>query len=218
MNNNGNIVLNQIINNSFKELIPFYEYSDRYQALITKDNSIFWAPIDLSLNIIVDNKFKETNIYYDNGRLGLGRFPLYNYKVDIAVPKDTLMTAWHVGDGSFGFSMGNGATTGFIPEIIGIGSDETDAGLYFVGIAGNNNSSDIPLILIDGRNTFNQKLTNRPIFGITSGNYNECVVLIDASENLNVKGNVITNDVILDNQSLLELIKDLQQQISKLKV
>ena len=210
-NTNGNIILNQILSDgssfAIKELIPSYIQSDNIQTLVkTPNNSIYWSYIDLSLNIIVNNRLLETDIYYDKGRVGLGRSPLFNYKVDIAVPSNTLMTAFHIGDGSFGFSMGNGTTQGFVPEIIGIGSDENDTGLYFVGIAGNNVSSDIPLIILDGRNTFNRKLTNRPIFGVTSGNYNEYVFLIDAS-----------GDVKLNGVSILKIIADLQTQIDDLK-
>lgn len=211
MDNNGNIILNQIVIDnslfSFKEIIPLYEYSDNPQTLIKyQDGSISWCSIDLSLNLVINNRFKDTDIYYDNGRIGLGRLPLFNYKVDIAVPKNTLMTAFHIGDGSFGFSMGNGTTSGFIPEIIGIGSDENDAGLYLVGIAANDISSNIPLIILDGRNSGGLKLTNRPILGITSGIYNEYSVLINAN-----------GDIILNGISLLETIAYLQRQINGLK-
>lgn len=214
---NGNIVLNQIIVDnsifSFKEFIPIRESNDELQTLvINKDLSIYWTSFDLSTNIIVDNRFKDTSIFYDNGRLGVGRFPLYNYKVDIAVPQNTLMTALHIGDGSFGFSMGNGTNTGFIPEIIGIGKGENDAGLYFVGVAGNNEESNVPLILIDGRNTFGRKLTNRPVFGVTSADYSNYMILVDASGKMNVK-----EDIIINNESLLKMIRDLQAQIKELR-
>jgi hypothetical protein len=212
MNNNGNIFLNQIVVEgsvfAFKETIPFYEASDKPQALIRLGTSeLLWTPVDLSLNLKINEQFQNIHLYVDNGRVGLGRFPLFNYKVDIAVPRDTLMTALHVGDGSFGFSMGNGTTQGFIPEIIGIGSDENDTGLYFVGIAGNDVSSDIPLIILDGRNAYNRKLTNRPILGITSGDYNNYVVLVDAFGNVKING-----------ISFSETIRDLQKQIDDLKI
>jgi hypothetical protein len=212
MNNNGNIILTKIIVenslNTFKEFVPAYDQSHNPQTLIRQqDGSIRWLDIDLSLNILVNNQFLDTDIYYDKGRIGLGRLPLHNYKVDIAVPTNKLMTAFHIGDGSYGFSMGNGTTQGFVPEIIGIGSDENDAGLYFVGIAGNDTSSDIPLIILDGRNYLGQKLTNRPILGITSGNYNEYSLLIKSD------GNVLLNGI-----SLLEIIADLQRQINDLKL
>ena len=192
---------------SFKEFVPVYDQGFKPQTLIRQlDGSIRWLDIDLSLNILVNNQFIGTDIYYDKGRIGLGRQPLHNYKVDIAVPANTIITAFHVGDGSYGFSMGNGTTHGFVPEIIGIGSDEKDAGLYFVGVAGNDVSSNIPLIILDGRNFGGTKLTNRPILGITSGNYNEYSFLIQAD------GNVIINGL-----SLLKILTNLQNQINELQ-
>jgi len=220
MNNNSNLLLNQIIVDnsiqSFKEIIPHYEYSNNPQSLV-KDatGNIYWSAIntiDLSINTIVNNIFSDTDIYYDNKRIGIGRKPLHNYKIDLAIPQNNLMTAFHIGDGSFGFSFGNGTNQGFIPEIIGIGSDENDAGLYFVGIAGNDKPSDIPLIVFDARSTYNTRLINRPIVGITSGNYNEYDILLDANGNIK-----ITGDIIINNESLLEIIKKLQQQINVLQ-
>lgn len=221
-NNNKNIILNQIILDnsslSFKEVIPKYYSSDVNQFLsIDHKGDIFWIEIDNSLNVIVNNKIKDTNIYYADGRIGVNRYPLFNYGVDIATPKNKVITALHIGDGSFGFSMGNGTNHGFVPEIIGIGSDEYDAGLYFVGIAGNDEGSNIPLIIIDGRNTYNEKLTNRPIFGVTSANYDDYSFLIDSSNNLKVKGNVSATDIMLNNISLIKIIKALQEQIENLK-
>jgi hypothetical protein len=137
--------------------------------------------------------------------------------VDIAIPKDTLMTGFHIGDGSFGFSMGNGTTQGYIPEIIGIGSDENDTGLYFVGIAGNNNQSNIPLIILDGRNTYNEKLNNRPILGITSADYKNYSILVDSSSNLKVEGNISAKDMMINNISLIKIIKELHEEIEYLK-
>ena len=122
------------------------------------------------------------------------------------------MTAFHIGDGSVGFSMGNGTTMGFVPQILGIGGDENDAGLYFVGIAGNDRSSNIPLIILDGRDAYNDKLINRPILGITSSKYNKYMLLIDAKGNLNLE-----NDVILQNKSLINIIEKLQKDVEFLK-
>jgi hypothetical protein len=221
--NDHNILLNQIIVDnssfSFHEIIPKYSYTNTNQTLIrNKDGDILWSEIDLSLNLIVNNKFKETDIYYADGRIGISRYPLFNYRIDIATPKNRVITALHIGDGSFGFSMGNGTSQGFIPEIIGVGSDEDDAGLYFIGIAGNDLSSNIPLIVLDGRSTYNTKLTNRPIFGITSANYNEYSLCIDVSDNLNVKGNISAADILLNNVSLIKIITELQKQINDLKL
>jgi len=221
INNDHNILLNQIIVDnssfSFKEVVPLYQYTDQVQVLTRYDSSILWAPIDLSLNIILNNRLKNTDIYYVDGRVGFGRFPLFNYKVDIAVPKNKIITALHIGDGSFGFSMGNGTSLGFVPEIVGIGSDENDAGLYFVGMAGNNVSSNVPIVILDSRSVYNDKLINRPIFGITSANYREYSILVDALDNLNVKGNISATDVMLNNISLTKIIKELQEQIDELK-
>jgi hypothetical protein len=165
---------------------------------------------------IVDNKFKDTEIFYKDGRIGLGRSPLFNYKVDVAIPKNTLMTAFHVGDGSVGFSFGNGTSNGFIPEIIGIGCNENDAGLYFVAIAGNDESSKTPLIVLDSRNTHKNKLTNRPILGITSGNCNDYLITVDVSGNLNINGNIEANDIILNGVSLLKDLQELHNKLNNL--
>jgi len=220
--NDHNILLQQILTDNssftFKEIVPSYLNNTKDQVLTRgTSGNIFWNSIDSSFNLLVNNKFSGTNIYYEEERIGLGRSPLFNYKVDIAIPRNSLLTAFHIGDGSFGFSMGNGTTNGFIPEIIGIGADENDTGLYFIGIAGNDISSNIPLIILDGRNSYNEKLNNRPIVGITSADYTEYSILIDASDNLNVKGNVVTSNVIINNISLITIIKELQEQIDYLK-
>jgi len=163
--------------------------------------------------------FKELipNVCYDDGRIGIGRFPMYKYRFDLAIPRNDTVTAFHIGDGTYGFSMGNGTTEGFVPEIIGVGSDETDAGLYLVGIAGNDVSSNIPLILFDGRSTYNTPLTNRPILGVTTGNYNEYVLSIDSQGNINIQGDISVNDVKINGSSLIDMLIDLQKQINELK-
>lgn len=217
MTTKDNIILIQIVNDGsvsrFLEITPAFEDTDKNQYLtIDKDNNISWSSIDNSLNILSNNRLLGTNIYYDNGRIGIGRSPLFNYRMDLAIPKDSLMTAFHIGDGKYGFSLGNGAHTGFIPEIIGVGSGENDTGLYFVGIAGNDISSNIPLIVIDGRSTYGTKLKNRPIFGITSGEYDNYVIEVDFNGNLITK-----HDIILENKSLKETIKSLQSQIDEIK-
>jgi hypothetical protein len=124
-----------------------------------------------------------SNLHAENGRLGIGRNPLHSYKLDIAIPKNTLMTGMHIGDGSFGFSLGNGTNTGFVPEIIGVGSNEEDPGLYFLGIAGNDAKSDVPLLVFDGRDVNKNALANRPLFGIKSGD-KDFAFLIDSSNNI----------------------------------
>lgn len=217
---NNNIILTQISGEApsitFKELTPAYDGLG-IQSLTFDGSTVKWSPVITSNDVIVDGRIKDTNIYYNDGRVGIGRSPLFTYHFDLAVPKDTRTTAFHIGDGSFGFSLGNGTNKGFLPEIIGVGSDKDDAGLYFVGIAGNDEQSDIPLVIIDGRSTYNTQITNRPIFGVTSGNYNKYAILIDASENMNVKGTIIAPDIILNKKSLLETINDLQRQINELR-
>lgn len=224
-NNLGNILLHQFVYGEYgvilKEVVPLCEVSessDAHEVFLTKKgHDIYWTTLDLSLNVLVNNSFENTDIYYEYGRIGVGRSPLFNYKVDIAIPKNEKITAVHIGDGSYGFSLGNGTTSGFLPEIIGIGSDETDAGLYFLGIAGNNIASDVPLIILDARNTFGKILNNRPIFGITSGDYNNFKVLVDCFGNVKINGAIDTTDVIINGVSLLEKINDLQKQIEALK-
>jgi hypothetical protein len=165
--------------------------------------------IDVSMNIMKDGKLSDTDIYYDNGRVGIGRKPLYTYMLDIAVPKNKVMTSLHFGDGSCGFSLGNGTLSGFIPEIIGMGSDEDDAGLYFLGVT-NNDEGSVPLVIIDGR-TKQGQLKNRPILGITNCSYDDYRVLVDNM------GNVTANDFLINNISLYERIKNLEQELQKLK-
>ncbi len=53
--------------------------------------------------------------------------------------------------------------------------------------------------------------------GITSGDYYNYSMLLDASNNLNVKGNIQVEDVIINNASLIKIIIELQEQIDQLK-
>ena len=196
------ILLNQFIEEFLKRTIPSTNKNQSNFLSLTLDKNLEWVP-----NTLLSNN----NIFTENGRLGVGRKPLHSYQVDIAVPKDTLMTALHIGDGSFGFSLGNGTTSGFVPEIIGVGSDQNDAGLYFLGIAGNNIASDIPLLIFDGRSVNKETLTNRPIMGIKSGE-KDYDLLLDASGNLKIK-----NDLIIGNLSLQDTINELKKEIENLK-
>ena len=260
-NINKNLLLHQIILDGdktfFQEVIPpFVEFSPAHILSLDSSQNLIWTnspkdlkfqegngifisnfngkiKIDASLNfdVIENDKIKGTQIYYKDGKIGIGRSPLYTYKFDIAVPENTLMTAFHVGDGKYGFSMGNGTTQGFIPEIIGMGSDENDAGLYFLGKAGNNVSSDIPLIIIDGRSHNNSPLKNRPIIGITNGNYSKYEFLIDQEGRvgigkipkiykLEIEGSIQADDIVIENLSLkllISVIKEHQEEIDKLK-
>jgi hypothetical protein len=237
---NKNILLHQIVSEdgrtSFQEVIPVFS-SNPPGAILSIDSSgsLSWnhllpfpdIPEIPEFHVIVDDKIEGTNIYYKDGRIGISRPPLKNYKFDIAVPENTLMTAFHVGDGKYGFSMGNGTAQGFIPEIIGMGSDENDAGLYFIGKAGNNKTSDIPLIVMDGRNAAHQALVNRPIFGVTNGSYDTYKFLIDQKGRvgigkkpeiykMEVEGSVEAQDFIIDGLSmkaLIDVISDQQEEI-----
>jgi len=252
-NENKNILLYQINSEgtdvSFKETIPIFDSSLFPQKILSIDSSgnIFWLnfpafpetpqivqipeiPEIPEFHVIEDDRIRETEIYYYNGRVGISRLPLLNYKFDIAVPQDTLMTAFHVGDGKHGFSMGNGTTQGFIPEIIGMGSDENDAGLYLLGKGGNNLPSSIPLIIIDGRNAAHEKLSNRPILGITSGDYLSYKLIVDHEGRvgvgkipeiykMEVVGAVQADDFIIDNlsvKSLMNEVNELQKEIDRL--
>lgn len=239
----NNILLNLINEtSSFTEIIPPYDSSiiPDYVLSLDPDGSIVWGKIPEvnipefpeipDFEVIEDGKIKSTNIYYDNGRIGISRPPLHTYKFDIAVPANTLMTAFHVGDGKYGFSMGNGTSQGFIPEIIGMGSDENDAGLYFLGKAGNDKESSVPLIILDGRTSQNSSLRNRPILGITSGDYNEYKFIVDHKGRvgigkipeiykLEVQGSIQVNDVVIEGLSvkaLIDVIKEHQEEIDRL--
>lgn len=240
--NQNNILLHETLDgSSFIEIFPpFSEDPVETVLSINSAGQISWGRIPADLNpiipeipdfeIIENDRIRSTNIYYKDGRVGISRLPMHNYKFDVAVPENTLMTAFHVGDGSYGFSMGNGTSQGFIPEIIGVGSDENDAGLYFLGRAGNGKKSEIPLIIFDGRNRINAPLTNRPIFGITSGNYSDYKMLIDHEGRvgigkipeiyrMEISGSVQADDFIVENLSvkaLIGVIKDHQKEIDRL--
>jgi len=223
MDVSNNIILNQIykkedgfiikeISPSISGVPPFFLYWD-------SSLNIQWKSFE-SPQIWENNKLKGSEIFYEEGRIGLGRSPLLTYYVDIAVPENKLMTAFHIGDGRAGFSMGNGTNNGFLPEIIGMGRDEKYAGLYLLGRAGNNQASKVPLIIIDGRNIDDGKVFNRPILGITSAEYNKYLVLVNYKGDLSVSGEIKAEDIILKGLSinaLIEVIKDLQKEIEEIK-
>jgi hypothetical protein len=236
-----NILLHQINvednKTSFIEVIPSFDSSISTKNLLSIDSSgnLSWMeppeiPEIPNFEIIENDRIKSTEIFYKDGRIGVSRPPLKNYKFDIAVPPDTLMTAFHIGDGRSGFSFGNGASQGFIPEIIGMGFDENDAGLYFLGKAGNNLKSDIPLIIIDGRDAGHGTLRNRPILGVTSGDYSSYKFLIDSDGKIGigkipkiykveVEGSVDAKDFIIEGLSvraLIDIVKEHQKEIDRL--
>jgi len=228
---NKNLLLNQLIGEkkfSIKEKIPTFSNNLEDVKFLTFGDDIQWSSIigssefivlqDSSGDLILDisfNAFSGTEMYFSNGQIGVGRYPLYNYKVDIEVPVNTRMTALHIGDGTFGFSLGNATDTGFLPQIIGIGSDENDAGLYFLGKTTLDVSSNVPLIIFDGRDLNNNAISNRPIMGISSGSYTDYKFLIDAVGNIEISGNIKANNIsILDSSNN---IQDLRKEIETLK-
>jgi hypothetical protein len=181
--------------------------------------------------VIENDRIRGTEIYYKDGKVGISRLPLHTYKFDIAVPENTLMTAFHVGDGKYGFSMGNGTSQGFIPEIIGIGSDENDAGLYFIGKTSSPKESGIPLVVIDGRRSDNTPSRNRPLFGVTNADYSNYKLIINQDGNVGIgcmpgiykveiQGSIQAQDFVLDGLSvkaLIDIIKEHEEEIDKLK-
>ena len=70
-NNIGNILLHQFVYEHpgiiLKELIPCFDSSDLNKELIlTKSgNNVYWASLDLSLNVLVNNIFDKQ--YVSNG-------------------------------------------------------------------------------------------------------------------------------------------------------
>jgi len=227
-----NLILNQMIGNnkfSIHELTPNHSNELEDIKYLTFGDEINWSSIKSGNNIVLtrdssgdltidvsSNVFSGTEMYFRNGQIGVGRYPLYGYKVDISVPENTRMTALHIGDGTFGFSLGNATDTGFLPQIIGIGSAEDDAGLYFLGKTTIDASSDIPLIIFDGRDLNNNPLTDRPIMGISSGSYTNYKFLIDQNGNTKIDGNVdVKNIKFLDASNN---IQDLRQEIQDLKL
>jgi hypothetical protein len=194
------------------------------------EGKLFWSPEKIHEPVV---SFKTPDLFkilfYKDGKIGVGREPLYTYKFDIAVSENFLTTAFHVGDGRFGFSMGNGTNNGFLPEIIGMGASEEDAGLYFLGRAGNSLKSDVPLIIIDGRNSADEELKNRPILGITSADYRNYKLIIDQKGNIGigkkpeiykmeVEGKISARDFIINGISIEDIIQEYRDEIEQLKI
>ena len=200
-------IINEIIDNKV------YLKSLKGSHLINvKDDENGNIVIDCSLNsnIIENNKFKDFEIYYKDGRIGIGREPMYGYILDIAIPENKVMTGLHFGTGSNGISFGNGSGEGFIPELLGIGKDEDDCGLYLLGVS-KHDTTNIPLVIIDGRTT-KGALKTRPILGITSSSYTDYKVLVDSNGNINA-----TDFKIFNYGSLLDKIKELEEELKIIK-
>jgi len=208
---NHNILFHQIqIDSAGKRIV---EISPDYFGLETKhlsidvEGSLHWDtpnPLDLK------GRLRNTNLYFKDSNIGVGRSPNFNAKFDLEANVDQLETIIHIGDGSYGFSMGNGTSKGFIPEIIGMGADENDAGLYFMGKTKSDVSSNIPLVIVGGLSPKG----NRPILGITSSKYDEYEFLVDQ------QGMVHVNDIKINGsitfKETLQIIQDQQQTINEL--
>lgn len=231
----NNIVLNRVLINgtnfSFKEDSPVFSENPNFPLHLCMDSSggLFWAPEKIQEPIVTFQSYQIPGLFHKDGKIGIGREPLYTYKFDIAVSENTLTTAFHVGDGRFGFSMGNGTNDGFLPEIIGMGAGEEDAGLYLLGRAGNSLPSDIPLVIIDGRNSADEELKNRPIFGITSADYRNYKFIVDEKGNIGigkkpeiyrmeVDGEISATDFIIKGISITDIIQGYQKEIEELKI
>jgi hypothetical protein len=230
----NNIVLNRVLLNgsafSFKEDSPVFSENSEFPLHLCMDSSggLFWASEKKQEPIVTFQSYQIPGLFHKDGKIGIGREPLYTYKFDIAVSENTLTTAFHVGDGRFGFSMGNGTNDGFLPEIIGMGAGEEDAGLYLIGRAGNSLASDIPLIIIDGRSSADEELRNRPILGITSADYRKYKLIIDQKGNvgigkkpeiykMEVDGEIGAKDFIIRGISISDIIREHKEEIEKLK-
>jgi hypothetical protein len=241
---NKNLLLNTIKidgSNNFviTEKVPTFSNDYEDIKFLSYNEDIFWTSIkgsdkiiistdengDIRIDASISNPLDDTPFQFSDGRVGVGRLPLHNYKVDIGVPVNTRMTGFHIGDGIFGLSMGNATDEGFLPQIIGMGSDSDDAGLYLLGKASVDEESDIPAIIFDGRAINNEPLTNRPILGITNGSYTDYKLLIDQNGNvgigsaagiykLKVAGVIKSENIIIDSSTE---ILDLRKEIEDLK-
>lgn len=192
------------------------------------EGKLFWASEKTQEPIVTFQSYHIPGLFHKDGKIGIGREPLYTYKFDIAVSENTITTAFHIGDGRFGFSMGNGTNDGFLPEIIGMGASEEDAGLYFIGRAGNSLSSDVPLIILDGRSSADDELKNRPILGITSADYRNYKLILDQKGRLGlgkipeiykmeIDGEISAKDFIIRGISISDIIKEHKEEIEQLK-
>jgi len=225
-----NILFNQIDTTGkshFQELIPILSNEDEDIKFLSFGDDVQWSSIKGTKNIIISslpngdisldlslNVFQGTEMYFKDGQIGIGRLPLHQYKVDISVPVNTRMTALHIGDGVFGFSLGNATDAGFLPQIIGLGSDVDDAGLYFLGKTSSSEGSNTPAIIFDARDINNNALINRPIMGISSGSYSDYKMLMQANGDLEINGNIKAINIIIDSSTG---ISNLKQELEEIK-
>lgn len=202
---NENLLLNTIKvdgsgNFKISERVPEFSNELEDVKFLSYHDEINWSSIkasekiilkttpsgDITIDVSLGDPFEGTEMFFSEGQVGIGRLPLHNYKVDIGVPVNTRMTGFHIGDGTYGLSMGNATAEGFLPQIIGMGSDSDDAGLYLLGKVSIDKPSNIPAIIFDGRSIDNQPLTNRPIFAITNGSYTDYKLIVDQHGNVGV--------------------------------
>ena len=228
---NKNLILNQITkdgsdNFNIVELVPLFSNEENDVKFLSHNDNIGWTSLIGSSNIIISNSstgdiqidcsiqnpLDDTPFLFRDGQVGLNRYPLHDYRFDISVPVNTRTTALHIGDGIFGISIGNATDSGFLPQIIGVGSDDDDSGLYFIGKVIEGENTDIPAIILDARNVNNGCVINRPILGISSGSYSDFKFLISSTGNvgignipgiykLNVDGNIKANNIIIEDSS-----------------
>lgn len=227
----GNFKIDETVPKFTNDLedIKFLSYHDKvnWSSIKGSDKIIIkTSPSgDLIIDVSLADPFQDTEMFFRDGQVGIGRLPLHKYKVDISVPENTLMTGFHIGDGVFGLSMGNATNNGFLPQIIGMGSDSDDAGLYLLGKVSVDEPSNIPAIIFDGRAINNQPLTNRPIFGITNGSYTDYKLIVDQNGNVGVgtqpgiykmkiDGILRAKNIIVDSSTE---ILDLKKEIEDLK-
>lgn len=189
-------------------------------SLEKKGNTIYISASfpETKYSIFDGNNLKDTSVYYRDGRLGLNRIPLHSYLFDIGIERGRTTTAFHIGDGTRGFSMGNGAKDGFVPQIIGMGADEYDTGLYLLGRSGNDASSHVPLITMDARNVYDERVTNRPLFGITSSDYNSHHFLVKPNGDVKITGVLEAKDVNVKGFKLTELLVLIKEQHERINI
>ena len=218
-----NYTFNFIENIKSQKLEIIVKDSEQISVSISSDDdnpNINYFKFNIN-TILNKNKFIGTNnLYYINDELYI--------KLDSNKTKNGL----YIGDGEHGISFGNGTNKGFVPEILGHGSDDDDPGLYFISKIKDEKENNIPAIVIDAVDEYLNPIHNRPIFGITSGGIkSDYKFIIDSGGKiginkipekykLEVNGTISSNDLIINNNSiskLIDIVKEQQKQINELK-
>lgn len=165
--------------------------------VLDENDNLQWKSVeDIANSVGIKD---DGTLYIKENRIGIGRYPLHKYKLDISLSENKVETGMHIGDGVYGFSMGNGSSNGFIPQIIGMSMKEDEPALYFIGRTGdydNNFKNDTPIITFDCRNNINTNNINRPLFGIKINGKNTHEMLLDENGILHVK-DISINGVLL---------------------